>query len=136
MGKFDCPMIISHQARRDIHWWINNIDKSYSDISKNNSRFVMTTDACQTGLGAVCPWARTSWLFSEDETDFHINVLELKAIYFGSNSLCGDLRDTHIKVLSDNTTAVQCVLNMGSCFSVECDSVTKAIWEWVIDTNN
>ena len=63
MGKFDSPMIISHQARRDIHWWINNIDKSYSDISKNNSRFVMTTDACQTGWGAVCPWARTSGLF-------------------------------------------------------------------------
>ena len=136
MGKFDSPMIISHQARRDIHWWINNIDKSYSDISKNNSRFVMTTDACQTGWGAVCPWARTSGLFSEEETDFHINVLELKAIYFGLKSLCGDLRDTHIKVLSDNTTAVQCVLNMGSCVSVECDSVTKAIWEWVIDTNN
>ena len=62
----------------------------------------------------------------------HINVLELKAILFGLRSLCDHICDSHIKILSDNTTAVHCINNMGSCRSVDCDKITKSIWDWVI----
>ena len=43
-----------------------------------------------------------------------------------------DICDSHIKILSDNTTAVLCINNMGSCRSVDCDKITKSIWDWVI----
>ena len=32
-----------------------------------------------------------------EEKEFHINVLELKAIYFVLQSLCGSIRDTYLK---------------------------------------
>ena len=62
----------------------------------------------------------------------HINVLELKAILFGLRSLCDHICDSHIKILSDNTTAVHCINNMGSCRSVDCDKIVKLIWDWAI----
>ena len=62
----------------------------------------------------------------------HINVLELKAILFGLRSLCDHICDSHIKILSDNSTAVHWIDNMGSCRSVGCDKITKSIWNWAI----
>ena len=56
----------------------------------------------------------------------HINVLELKAILFELRSLCDHICDSHIKILSDNTTAVHCINNMGSCRSVDC--IKKRLW--------
>ena len=39
----------------------------------------------------------------------HINVLKLKAILLGLLSLCWDCKDTHIRLRSDNSTAVACI---------------------------
>jgi len=135
-GNFDRPIILTSIAKYDIDWWIDHIDSSNRVISHGNPEFVMTTDACNTGWGAVCPWGSTNGLFSENERTSHINVLELKAILFGLKSLCSEVRNTHIKVLCDNTTAVQCINNMGSCVSVNCDKITKEIWGWAISTKN
>ena len=51
----------------------------------------------------------------------------------GFKSLCSHLRQTHIKVLSDNTTAVCVINNMGSCKSLLCDQKVKRIWSWAIE---
>ena len=61
----------------------------------------------------------------------HINVLELKAVLFELRSLRDHIL-THIKILSDNTTANHCINNMGSCRSIDCDQITKSSWDWTI----
>ena len=69
------------------------------------------------------------------ETELHINLLELKAVYFGIKALCKDLSNTHIKILVDNATPVLTINNMGSCKSVECDKAVSSIWEWAKSRN-
>ena len=59
--------------------------------------------------------------FTFDECNCHINVLRLKAVYFGLKTLCRDLKETHIKILTDNTTAVHGINKMGSCKRVACN---------------
>ena len=71
-----------------------------------------------------------------EETEFQINVLEWMAIYFGMQSLCGNVRDTHVKVLTGNTTAVHSVNNMSSCKSLSRGSEVRKIWNLVIMRNN
>ena len=66
----------------------------------------------------------------------HINVLELKAVLFGLKALCEKFKDTHIKVLTDNTTAVHTINKMGSCRSKPCDQIVRQIWDWAIKRNN
>ena len=75
-------------------------------------------------------------VFSFDERNCHINVLELKAAYLGLKSLCRDLKETHIKILTDNTTAVHGINNMDSCKSVLCDAEVRKIWDWATERNN
>ena len=68
--------------------------------------------------------------FALDESLLHANALELKFVLFGLISLCSDLRQTHIKVLSDNITAACAINNMSSCKSLLCGQEVKRIWSW------
>ena len=61
-----------------------------------------------------------------------INVFELQATLSRLISLCDYICDSHIKILSDNTTAVHCINNMGSCRSADSEKITKLIWDWSI----
>ena len=71
--------------------------------------------------------------WSLDESELHINDLELKAGLFGLKSLCKDMKDTAIMLRMDNSTAVAYVNKMGGSKSESCDFVAKEIWNWGIE---
>lgn len=132
-GNFDKKMKISQEGREDILWWLNNIGISFNPIHRKINEFALQTDASKTGWGAVFNRESTGGSFSLKESELHINVLELKAVLFGLKSLCGHLQQTHLKILSDNTTAVCTINNMGSCKSQPCDQIVREIWDWAIE---
>ena len=55
------------------------------------------------------------WFLSE--STLHVNVLELKAVLLRLQPLCKEKSNCHIKLLSDNTTAVSCLRKMGGTHS-------------------
>ena len=65
------------------------------------------------------------------EKEYHINYLELKAIYLAviayrhSWEFC-----KHIRVRSDNTTAIAYINNMGGLVSNSCSHLAKEIWTY------
>ena len=109
-----------------------NIEGSFSSIQIPNCSFLLTTDVSKSGWGAIFDKETTGGHFTLDESLLHI-VLELKAVLFELKSLSSHLRQTHIKVLSDNTTAVHAINNMGSCKSLLCDQEVRKIWSWAIE---
>ena len=126
-GNFDKKTSIDSHGRQDIIWLKNNILGSFNTIRIGNPSFTITTDASTTVWGAVFKSNSTGGQFSITENLMHINVLELKVILFVLRSLCDHICDSHIKTFSDNTTAVHCINNMGSCRSVDCDKITKSV---------
>ena len=54
-------MSLTSEAKQDVAWWLNNIDSATNDIY-------------------------TQW--SEEESELHINVLELKAVLFWYEISC------------------------------------------------
>ena len=86
-------------------------------------------DASLEGWGAHKGKVATEHRWREDELGTHINVLELKAILFGLQSLCPD-GNVHVRVLTDNTTALAYVKNMGGVKSEQCNEIAKEIWSW------
>ena len=74
-------------------------------------------------------------MWSEAETTYHINVLELLAVKLGLRSLLVDCRGQHIRVVSDNTTAVSYINGIESK-SLPSDSITGTIWSWAINRGN
>ena len=132
-GNFDAKTTLSVQAIKDVQWWQSNILHSFETLEKGNPKLTIQTDACKSGWGAVCGSKRTHGIFSESERKSSINVLELKAILFGLQSLCNNFEYIFIKILSDNTTAVNTLNNMGSCHAWECNEVVLEIWNWAVD---
>ena len=61
--------------------------------------------------------------------------MELKAILFAWQSLCKEVTHDHIRVMTDNTTAVAYVRNMGGSHSLPCNDIARQIWEWCVPRN-
>ena len=128
-GNFDANMTLSPEAREDIDWWILHVEDSGKKVLERDPNITMYTDASNEGWGAHVGKRTTGGRWSAEEKDQHINVLELRAIDFALRSLC-DSQQTHIKVFTDNTTALAYVRNQGGVRSLQCNEVAQDIWEW------
>ena len=84
--------------------------------------------------GAVCNHVTAGGPWTPDEQQFHINYLEILAIFWGLQELC-DKNSMHMRVMSDKTTAVMVVRNMGSSYSKVYDDMCKLLWKWCIERN-
>ena len=126
--NYDAKMRVSYEATQDIFWWLENINCSVRKIRPDSPDKTISTDASLQGWGA-CFGSHTSggrWRRHEVK---HINVMELMAILFALKCL-RDVRNTHIHVRTDNTTALNYVRKMGGLRSIACDSVARKIWQW------
>ena len=130
-GNFDKLMCLSLKAKTEITWWRDNVLISSAPIIRDNPSVVLKTDASLTGWGAICNGIRTGGLFTASEIQ-HINVLEMKAAFFGLQALCSYMSNVHIKILADNTSTVGAINNMGSSKSQSLHQVVKDTWEWAL----
>lgn len=101
-------------------------------IDRGKISQTLYTDASTRGWGASLDGNTTGGRWSASESHYHINYLELKAVYLGLQALCKNLNQSHIKVLTDNTTAVAYIRNMGGSHSLPCNQMAREIWEWCI----
>ena len=128
-GNFEGLMIVSADSKREIHWWLENIRKSGRPIRERGPDLTIYTDASNEGWGAHTGSSATGGRWSEEEKSEHINVLELRAVQFGLESLCEEI-DSHIRIMTDNTTAMAYINHQGGVRSDRCDQVAKEIWGW------
>ena len=69
------------------------------------------------------------------EKQFHINCLEMLAILFSLKSFCSNEHDKHIRVFTDNATALTYIKHMGGTKSQNFNKLAKDIWLWCQDRN-
>ena len=135
-GDFDAQMELSASAKSDLQWWIDNVQQSDKKILPPNPDIVITTDASKHGWGAVRDNQTTGGRWAPVEAEQHINELELKAVLFALSSLCNNVRNQHIRIMSDNTTTVCYINNMGGSKSRACNDIAKRIWRFALQRNN
>ena len=127
-GNFEGSMTLSAQAKCDITWWLGHLQLERK-VRLDPPERKLFTDASNEGMGAHMGDLRAGGRWSPEEKASHINVLELRAVLFGLQSLCQE-ESVHVQVFTDNTTALAYVKHMGGVKSVECNKVAKEIWEW------
>ena len=128
-GDFDAKMTLGKGGREDIHWWLQNVGSSGRPIRPRKHGCVLFTDASSQGWGAHLGDKVAGGRWSEEEEGDHINILELRAIEFGLKSL-GEVEDSHIRIMTDNTTALAYVKHQGGVKARECNEVALEIWNW------
>ena len=128
---YDQLVVLDEKALGLIAWWCDNIFHLSNSLSVPDISLELVTDAAtDCGWGAHVGSIKTYGHWSAEEKDSdHCNLLELKAILFGLQSLCNDVSDTHVRIRSDNMTAVACINKCGSVKEALLD-VSIAIFEW------
>ena len=135
--NFNKKIHLNDDATKDIAWWHDNVEAQSNDLWNPNPSLTIKSDACSYGWGGVIEEAiPTGGAFSEEEMLDHINVKELKAALFCLESLAKYVENSHIKLLSDNSTTVACINKFGTSKSLACDLVAQDIWRWAIARNN
>ena len=131
--NFESDMTLSETAKDDIVWWIHHAQTSKRKINHGKITRELRTDASTHGWGAFSEGVSTGGRWSPQEAQLHINALELLAVFFGLKALCSSEHHCHMKVLSDNTTTVAYLRNMGGSHSIPCNNITREIWQWCKD---
>lgn len=127
-GNFDAEMIVSSGMREDLDWWIGNVHSQVRVIDRGNPDVEIQTDSSLSGWGVVFENQKFGGRWTAEECGYHINILELMAIFFALKALADKITGKHVKILSDSTTAVCYINNMGGIRSDKCNEVSKSIW--------
>lgn len=141
-AQFEGRFQLSKLGKRDLNWWLENVAWRSRLIRPVAPLLEITTDASLEGWGAVFQDKKTGGRWGLEEKDFHINVLELKAVELGLKTFFNNKEAVEIKVISDNTTTVAYINHMGGTKSKECNAVAHDIWEccetreiWLVATH-
>ena len=123
---------LSSSACIELRWWENTImtsSKSLYDTPQISS--IVFTDASNIGWGVIHGKLLINGRWSLDENTNHINYLESLAIKLAIKSFRGTLSN-HVRIMSDNATAICYINKMGGIKSLKCDQIAKEIWEFAI----
>ena len=72
----------------------------------------------------------THGMWCDTERQEHINVLELKAAMLAVQSFCREIKNCHVRIEIDNTTAVSYINHMGGTHSPKCDAISRQLILW------
>ena len=129
-GNFDRCTSLSEKAIFELNWWHSEIDKAYFPLTKSDPDIDIYVDASNAGWGSYCEGSVANGRWSDEESKWHINVLEMLAIQYALKSFDSRLYSKHIKILSDNQCAVSYIRNMGGSKSMACNNIAFNIWSW------
>ena len=68
--------------------------------------------------------------WTQEESEDHINQLEIRAVRFALAACYDDVHDLHIRIFSDNSTTVSALNHQGSVRSKACDKEAHIVWQW------
>ena len=135
-GEYEAGMSLTKHAKQELQWWVSNTPTAYNVINRCSPDMIVFTDASNIGWGGVIKGqARAGDNWTPTEANNHINYLELLAILYSLQAFKENIKNAHVKVMCDNTTAVSCINHMGTSHSDLCNTLTKAIWEWCAKYN-
>ena len=132
--NYDAKMSLSEETKQDLIWVNTHLADSLAPIRCSKPDYVIYTDASNQGWGCYDPQTGSTGggRWSIQEQRLHINLLELKAILFGVRSLCTNLQGNHVRIMTDNTTALACLNKQGSVKSRSCNKMTRLIWDFAM----
>ena len=91
---------------------------------------LLFTDASLRGWGAHLEDLVASGVWSEADQDLHINILELRAVWFALQSFQERLMGHRVALMSDNTTVVAYINKQGGTVSSSLWLLTKQVLTW------
>ena len=135
--SYDAIVTPSRSAKIDLTWWVEcGTELPPRTLSPFSAGMSLVSDASLSGWGA---WSSSgenvfgNW--SSEESSWHINVLELKAVLFAFQCLFRSTFNTSILIKSDNTTVVAYINKQGGTTSKALCDLALELWEFCVHRN-
>ena len=127
---------LDSQALEELKWWTSQMISQHNGVALHPPPIDMTieTDASTKGWGAVCKGTKTGGRWSISESTYHINYLELKALYLAIQAFIKEEAQTprHLRLLIDNMTAVAYINKKGGTRSPQLATLAMEIWTYCL----
>ena len=132
----DHPISINGMIRSHLQWWINPIRfETGTSIHPPDPEFFLYTDASHYGWGAHLEPTTLSFhgRWTENQSQFHINMLEMMAIRLVLKQAKTFIHHSCIMISTDNTTVVSYINIQGGTHSPNlCIEIWK-ILNWCLE---
>lgn len=119
----------------DLKWWLQNIFFTSNPLKPKQFELEIYSDASRLGWGAFCNDKRANGKWKTSELKYHINYLELMAVFFGLKCFARDIRNCSVLLRIDNTTALSYINRMGGIKYPHLNNLTREIWQWCEERN-
>lgn len=127
---------ITKSCKEDMKWWQNNLEKAFFRLDQPDFDLTIFTDASRSGWGAWMGEQHVFGFWDSEETEHHINFLELLAIKLALDQLVGEAKNQKILLRVDNTTAISYINKMGGIQHEKYNILARTIWQWAEERSN
>ena len=132
-GSLDILVTLDEEARKDLSFWIFDLHTQNGKlIMLPTAQVVISTDASRTGCGATSGDVFLGGHWTREESNQHINFLELKAAFLGLKGFASSLELQHIRLLMDNSTAIAFINKKGGTHSEMLSDLSLLSWSWCL----
>lgn len=133
-GDYNKKIRLTGTVKSDIAWWIDNVDTFPCEIYPKPVSHKLKSDASLSGWGAfdVNSNISSEGVWSQDEKEQHINLLEIMAVFICLKIFCSNCTNKHVQIYCDNMTALTSINKMGSN-KIKINNLVREIWNWCKD---
>ena len=130
----DAQILIDQPLREELQWWVEQAHQwNCRSLSPPEKSLWIQTDASKMGWGACCQEERTGGMWSIEETEFHINYLELLAAFLAIQTFVKHETNLTIYLQLDSVTAQSYINKKGGTRSPSLSQLAKQVWSWCME---
>ncbi|KAI8431183.1 hypothetical protein MSG28_001221 [Choristoneura fumiferana] len=133
--NYEAKMKLCSSLKSEFDWWISCIGNIDNPIRKSHFIREIYTDSSLSGWGAFSNGETARGYWSQEESNKHINHLELLAAFLGLKTFCKNLQNAEILLRIDNTTAIAYINRMGGIQFPHLNKLASEIWNWCEERN-
>jgi hypothetical protein len=135
-GYYDSVMKLSKEAIKDLKDQSERLIGCKCPIYESEPDLVVKTDASHLGWGAFAPFREDRFRafggrWGPEDLGKHINTLETIAAALGLKFALNDVSGKHVRLRSDNTTAVSVIKKQGDTKCEERNYWVQQLWRFM-----
>ncbi|KAL0177571.1 hypothetical protein M9458_026465, partial [Cirrhinus mrigala] len=124
-------VLVTRECMQTLAPWFNTrMFEQGVSMGRVVSRKIVTTDASLTGWGALCEGRPAYGTWTRAQAKWHINCLELKAVFLALQGFLPLIKDRHVLVRTDNTTVVSYINHQGGIRSRSLQRLAERFLLW------
>ena len=128
-NNYDSVMSLNPYIK-DFDWWKSQIMMGKNSMEPLEFILEIFSDASLTGWWIFCNNEKTNGYWDENERKENINILELKAAFFGLKWYEKEAENYNILKLIDNMTVISYINRMGGIQYKHLNDIAREIWQW------